>query len=550
MRFQLPKVPNIKQEINDFRLVLPQMDSSVAPPGVRTNTDTDPVPASKRTWGKGTWIMYWCSDIITVSGWQKAASMIALGLDWRQALIVTTVGSILLTIPMVLNGKIGSVLHIPFPIAIRASHGYHFAKFPVVSRIITAWLWFGVQSWNGGAALKLMIGAIWPSFKTLPNHVPASAGFTTQSMVAYFLYWLLQLPFLFIHPTKLRHVFFVKSVAVPITGLATMAWCIAKAGGGGEMFKAGPTVHGSDFSSAWLLSMTSLIGGYSTVALNIPDFTRYSKDPISQYVQAPVLPVLYLITALFGIVAASATKSFNNGVVLWSPLDIAALWDSRAAVFFASSAWCLAQISCNVSANSIAAANDLATLFPKYINIRRGQIITALLGGWAMAPFKILSSAKVFLNFISGYAIVLGPFAGIMCADFYLVKRQFIDVPALYDPRGVYRFHGGFNWRCVATLILTVTPNLPGLINVMNPKIHIGNIKWVYSVSWLFGFILSIIIYTGLSWAFPDTTGSLVDHTTLAEDYLAEKGVQSSPSGEDLDEKLEGDAYAVPASKV
>lgn len=110
------------------------------------------------------------------------------------------------------------------------------------------------------------------------------------------------------------------------------------------MFKAGPTVGGEAFSSAWLLSMTSLIGGYSTVALNIPDFTRYSKDPVSQYVQAPVLPVLYLITALFGIISASATKTFNNGVVLWSPLDIAALWDSRAAIFFASSAWCLAQM--------------------------------------------------------------------------------------------------------------------------------------------------------------------------------------------------------------
>lgn len=104
---------------------------------------------------------------------------------------------------------------------------------------------------------------------------------------------------------------------------------------------------------------------------------------------------------------------------------------------------------------------------------------------------------------------------------------------------------------------------------MLSPKIQIGNIKWIYSVSWLFGFIMSIIvsflsssspcladvllppqIYTGLSWAFPDTTGSLVDHTTLAEDFLAENGVQSSPSGEDLDEKLDADAYTVPASKV
>lgn len=109
--------------------------------------------------------MYWVSDIITVSGWQKsgtrlicdglalrsltqsplAASMISLGLDWRQSLIITAVGSIILAIPMVLNGKIGSVLHIPFPIAVRMSHGYNFAWFPIVSRVVIAFVWFGIQ---------------------------------------------------------------------------------------------------------------------------------------------------------------------------------------------------------------------------------------------------------------------------------------------------------------------------------------------------------------------------------------------------------------------
>ncbi|KAL8291264.1 hypothetical protein RQP46_002242 [Phenoliferia psychrophenolica] len=496
--------------------------------------------------------MYWASDIITVSGWQKASSMISLGLDWRNALVVTTVGSCILAVPMVLNGKIGTKLHVPFPIAIRASHGYWFSMFPVVSRVVIAMFWFGIQSWNGGAAMKLMIGAIWPSFLKMHNHLPKSAGFTTVTMTAYFLYWLLQLPFLFIHPTKLKHVFAVKSIVVPITGLATMAWCIHKAAGGGTLLKAGPTVHGEAFASAWLLSMTSLIGGYATVALNIPDFTRYAKSPMSQYIQAPVLPALYLITALFGIISASCTKSFNNGVVLWSPLDIAALWESRAAVFFASSAWCLAQISCNVSGNSISAANDLSTMFPRYINIRRGQLICAILGGWAMVPWKVLSSAKTFLNFISSYAIFLAPFAGIMCSDFYFVKKQNFDVPGLYDPRGAYRYYGGTNWRAVVALIVSIGPNFPGMINVLHPSTKIGNIKWIYSVSWLFGFVVSVVVYTALSKAFPDKTGSLVPETIYAEDVRRstfQHGSAGSVEFED-EEKAGGKEGGVTVSAV
>ncbi|GAA5897719.1 hypothetical protein JCM6882_000076 [Rhodosporidiobolus microsporus] len=549
-----PRLPNIKQEIQDFRLVLPVEESSIAPQGVRTNHDMDPVPPEKRTWTASVWVTYWASDI----SWQKAASMIQLGLNVPNAIGVTIVGSVILAAPMVLNGAIGVKLRVPFPVAIRSSHGYYFSYFPVVSRVIIAFFWFGIQAWNGGTAMKLMISAIWPSYKNLPNSLPKSAGFTTQQMVSYFLYWLLSFPFLFIHPTKLRWLFLFKAIVCPIVALATMAWCLKQASGGGSLLKQPPTVHGEAFSSAWLLSMTSLIGGYSTVALNIPDFTRYARSNKGQWAQAPILPFFYLVTALFGVLSASATQSFY-GKVLWSPLDIYdQLWESRAAVFFCSAAWLLAQFSCNISGNSISAANDLSTLFPKYLNIRRGQIICAIVGGFGMVPWKVLSSGKVFLNFISSYAIVLGPFAGLMTADFYLVKKQTYDVPALYNPHGRYRYAGGFNWRAVITLVVCIGPNLPGVINVLNPAIKIGNIKWIYSVSWLFGYLTSITIYTGLSYLFP-AHDSLVEQHISAEDFYAANG--RTPSGELISEQNEKSssevdkeegvvAYELPASRV
>lgn len=99
------------------------------------------------------------------------------------------------------------------------------------------------------------------------------------------------------------------------------------------------------------------------------------------------------------------------GTTLWDPLHIVDRWDSRAAAFFAAFSYLLATLGTNVSANSLSAANDMMVLFPRFINIRRGQVICAILGGWALCPWEILASAPGFLAFMSGYTVFLGPFA-------------------------------------------------------------------------------------------------------------------------------------------
>lgn len=100
------------------------------------------------------------------------------------------------------------------------------------------------------------------------------------------------------------------------------------------------------------------------------------------------------------------------GQTLWDPTKLIDQWDNRAAAFFASFSFALATLGTNISANSLSAANDMTVLFPKYINIRRGQVVCAILGGWALCPWEILASAPGFLSFMSGYTVFLGPFAG------------------------------------------------------------------------------------------------------------------------------------------
>ncbi|KAG6883284.1 hypothetical protein C0992_009178, partial [Termitomyces sp. T32_za158] len=146
-------------------------------------------------------------------------------------------------------------------------------------------------------------------------------------------------------------------------------------------------------------------------------------------------------------IAVTSAGEFLYGEILWDPLRLIDRWDNRAAVFFAALSFLISIIGTNISANSLSAANDLMGLFPKYVNIRRGQVICALIGGWAICPWQILATAPGFMSFMSGYTVFLGPFAGIMVADYWLVHKGNVDVPAMYDPCGRYVYwHGIVRW--------------------------------------------------------------------------------------------------------
>ena len=141
--------------------------------------------------------------------------------------------------------------------------------------------------------------------------------------------------------------------------------------------------------------------------------------------------------------AVTSAGKVLYGSVFWDPLHLIDQWTNRAAAFFAAFSFMLATLGANISANSLSAANDMTVLLPKYINIRRGQVICAIVGGWALCPWEILASAPGFLSFMSGYTVFVGPFAGIMVADYWLVHKWAVDVPAMFDPLGRYRYWKG-----------------------------------------------------------------------------------------------------------
>lgn len=214
-------------------------------------------------------------------------------------------------------------------------------------------------------------------------------------MTSYVIFHLIQFPFLLIPSHKLQNLFLAKSILVPPMAIGMLIWICLQAGGSNAIINQPSTLSGATRAWAWLATLTSITGGFSTLAVNISDFSRFSKSPNAQLWQAPVIPILKIVTALFGIVATGAAR-VAYGEDLWNPLDLVAKWQSpagRFGGFVCSIIWIMAQVCCNISANSVSFANDATTMFPKWINIKRGMMLCSLFGGFALVPWLMVSSA-------------------------------------------------------------------------------------------------------------------------------------------------------------
>ncbi|KAL9116140.1 MAG: hypothetical protein Q9227_000509 [Pyrenula ochraceoflavens] len=256
---------------------------------------------------------------------------------------------------------------------------------------------------------------------------------------------------------------------------------------------------------AFFYTITAAISGNATFAINMPDITRYTRSPLSGCLPTVVcLPICITLTELLGCVMAASAQVLY-GTVLWNPLSVVSLWTNRPGKFFVGLLFAFANIATNVTGNSIPFANDVTNLLPRYLNIRRGQFLCAILG-FAICPWLIQARAARFLAFLNGYSVFMGPLVGILISDYFIVRRmKGFNVEHLYKPHGLYWFTAGLNWRAFAAFLTGVVPLMPGLVHAINPSVgRIGTgILDFYSMSWFDGFVIAGMMYWILFWRFP-----------------------------------------------
>src|ERR1700723_3590475 len=442
------------------------------------NKDLAPIPRNQRTWGTYNYAALWVAMSVNIPTYMLASAMIAGGMNWKQAIFTVFLGNIIVLIPMLLNAHAGAEYGIPFPVFARASFGVLGANVAAVLRALVACGWFGIQTWIGGEAVSTLIATLFPGWEQVAH----------GAAICFLAFWLINLAVIL---KGIEYIRFLQGISAPIllaVGLLLLAWAYKSAGGFGPMLSAPSRfVSFSDFLKFLIPALNGTVGFWATVSLNIPDFTRFARSQRQQVIgQALGLPTTMTLYSLIGILVTSATVVIY-GTAIWDPVQLLSRFHSPVAVVISLLAILLATLNVNIGANVVSPANDFSNLWPRKINFRTGGVITCFMG-IAVMPWRLLSDYGTFIfGWLGGYAAFLGPVAGIMICDYFVIRRRILLVDDLYLRGGIYEYSSGFNWLAVLALALGAATALVGLV--------VAGLRVLYSYSWFVGFAVSFVAY-------------------------------------------------------
>jgi len=439
---------------------LTQVDASLY------NKDLAPIPPEKRSWNTYNYASLWVAMSVCIPTYMLASGLIAGGMDWIQAIVTILLGNLIVLVPMLLNAHAGTRYGIPFPVFVRASFGVRGANIPAILRALVACGWFGIQAWIGGHAN--IAGSHW---------------------ICFLLFWAINMLVIW---RGIETIKFLEGIGAPfmlVVGLLLLLWITRKAGG------FGPVLHTpskftttSEFLRFFVPSLTGMVGFWATVALNIPDFTRYAKSQRAQMVgQALGLPTAMTLYSFIGVAVTSASAMIF-GEAIWDPVVLLGRFKQPLIALIALVALLVATLNTNVAANVVSPSNDFSNLRPSLISFRTGGLITGVVG-ILMMPWKLLSTFSSYIfGWLVGCSAFLGPIAGIMICDYYLVRNRQLEVNDLYRLGGVYGYWKGFNLIAVVALVAGVAFALIGLAV---PPMH-----WLYDYAWFVGFFIAGGLYS------------------------------------------------------
>jgi len=403
---------------------------------------------------------------------------------------------------MILNGHGGTKYGVPFPVLVRASFGTAGAHVPALARALVACGWFGIQCWIGGAAIYSIGAAVgWIGEDVAAARI-AWLGITPWQLACFLLFWAVHLAIILFGINSIK---WLEAWAAPFliaSGVALLIWAFVRVDDIGALFRTESNFETpGGFWRAFFPQLTAMVGFWATLSLNIPDFTRYCRTQRDQTVgQLVGLPPTMTLFCFIGVIVTAATVMIF-GEAIWDPVELVSRMGSPAVVVVSMLALLLATLSTNLAANVVSPANGFSNLAPRLITFRVGGVITCLIGV-AIMPWRLLDDLGAYIfTWLIGYSALLGPIAGIMLCDYFLLRRTRLNADALYDPEGEYR---GVNWMAMVALAIGVAPNLPGFINAATNTAGSERAYFpaffdtIYGYAWFVGLPLAAIVYAFL----------------------------------------------------
>ncbi|MDM5176543.1 NCS1 family nucleobase:cation symporter-1 [Massilia sp. DJPM01] len=464
------------------------------------NEDLAPTSDAQRTWRWYHFAALWVGMVMCIPAYTLSASLIEGGMSGYQAVLTVFIANAIVLLPMLLIGHAGTKYGIPYAVLARASFGTTGARIPALMRAIVACGWYGIQTWFGGSMIYTLIGVMMGA--EIGGAKIAGLGINGMQLLCFLAFWAIQFYYIVHGMESIRK---LETWTAPLKILicfVLLGWVYNKAGGFGPLleqpsqFVEGGKKAGQFWSTFWP-SLTAMVGFWATLALNIPDFTRFAKTQRDQIIgQSVGLPVPMGLLAALAVIVTSATVVLY-GKAIWDPVDLASRM-TGIAVLIALIVLLVDTVSVNLAANLVGPAYDFSSLAPKHITYRAGGYITAGIA-LVMMPWKILESTEGYIfTWLIGYSALLGPIAGILIIDYYFIRKTELNVDHLYRDDGVYSYGNGWNMGAIVAFVLGVAPNIPGFLNAAFPASFpdVGALfKTLYTYAWFVGIAISALVY-------------------------------------------------------
>ncbi|MDQ6434958.1 NCS1 family nucleobase:cation symporter-1 [Mesorhizobium sp. LHD-90] len=458
----------------------------------------DLAPAKERNWGPFSIFNVWTSDVHSLWGYYLAASLFLFCGSFVNFLIAIGIGSLIIYFLMNMVGIAGVRTGVPFPVLARASFGIWGANLPAMVRAIVACFWYGAQT---AAASGAIVALLIRNEGMLEFHQSSHfLGHSTLEVICFVIIWALQLliiqrgmetvrrfqdwagPAVWVMMLILAIYLVIKAGGVSLTGDIPMDVLLEKTKDAG--------VPGEPGSFEALMAVAAIwVTYFAALYLNFCDFSRYAPDERSLRIgNIWGLPVnLILFSLVAGITTIAAFQVY--GELLVHPDQISAKFDSWFLALLAAVTFAVATLGINVVANFVSPAFDFANVFPKHITFKRGGYIAALIA-LALYPFAPWEGGAA--HFVNVIGATMGPIFGVMMVDYYLIRKGWLNVDALYQENGEYRFQNGWHVNAliaagIGILFSSILPNFTNLLP-----------SWWGVYGWFFGVAIAGAIYYGL----------------------------------------------------
>jgi nucleobase:cation symporter-1, NCS1 family len=455
----------------------------------------DLAPAVERNWGAFSIFNVWTSDVHSLWGYYLAASLFLICGNFVNFIVAIGIGSIVIFVLMTLVGYAGVATGVPYPVLARASFGTFGANLPALVRAVVACFWYGAQtSAASGAIVALLTRSDAIAAFNRSSHL---LGHSTLETVTFILVWALQLLIIQHGMETVRKFQDWAGPAVWVMMLILAIYLSVKAGGisfGAEIprdvlikktadagipFEPGSLAALAAVAATWITYFAALY-------LNFCDFSRYAPNKKAVWTgNVWGLPVnLILFSFVAGITTTAAYAVYHEALL--HPDEISARFDNWFLALLAALTFAVATLGINVVANFVSPAFDFANVFPSMITFKRGGYIAALIA-LALYPFAPWQGGAA--NFVGIIGSTMGPVFGVIMVDYYLIRNRLVDVPALYQEDGQYRYTNGWNLNAVlaAAIGAIFSSVLPNMTNILP--------SWWGIYGWFFGVGIGGVAY-------------------------------------------------------